>query len=139
MDRGLYVGANGGWGWASNFNASSTSSAGITETLGKVEAAGFSEVILYFNVGLKAHNQVKEEMERFMREVAPAFEGAQKQRAQHDFRVCNTRSVAVTSGCSPRTGRCAPRALRVMTEAAHGRSPRRGYLGTQDAGPNSDA
>ncbi|MFZ0117036.1 MAG: hypothetical protein WAL15_21995, partial [Xanthobacteraceae bacterium] len=57
------------------------SSAGITETLGKVEAAGFSEVILYFNVGLKAHSQVKEEMERFMREVAPAFEGAHKQRA----------------------------------------------------------
>ena len=57
------------------------SSAGITETLGKVEAAGFSEVILYFNVGLKAHSQVKEEMERFMREVAPTFEGAHKQRA----------------------------------------------------------
>jgi len=54
---------------------------GITETLGKVEAAGFSEVILYFNVGLKAHSQVKEEMERFMREVTPAFEGAHKQRA----------------------------------------------------------
>ena len=32
------------------------SSAGITETLRKVEAAGFSEVILYFNVGLKAHS-----------------------------------------------------------------------------------
>ena len=43
--------------------------------------AGFSEVILYFNAGLKAHVQVKEEMERFMREVAPAFEGAHKQRA----------------------------------------------------------
>jgi hypothetical protein len=45
----------------------------ITETLKKVEAAGFSEVILYFNVGLKPHQQVKEEMDRFMREVAPAF------------------------------------------------------------------
>jgi len=45
----------------------------ITETLKKVEAAGFSEVILYFNVGLKPHNQVKEEMDRFMRNVAPAF------------------------------------------------------------------
>jgi len=44
----------------------------------KVEAAGFSEVILYFNVGLKPHTQVKEEMDRFMREVAPAFEGGHK-------------------------------------------------------------
>jgi alkanesulfonate monooxygenase SsuD/methylene tetrahydromethanopterin reductase-like flavin-dependent oxidoreductase (luciferase family) len=55
--------------------------AGITETLKKVEAAGFSEVILYFNVGLKPHVQVKEEMERFMHEVAPAFEGNHNQRA----------------------------------------------------------
>jgi len=53
----------------------------ITDTLKKVEAAGFSEVILYFNVGLKPHAQVKEEMDRFMREVAPAFEGKHKQRA----------------------------------------------------------
>jgi len=57
------------------------SPARITETLKKVEAAGFEEVILYFNVGLKPHAQVKEEMDRFMREVAPAFEGAHKQRA----------------------------------------------------------
>ena len=55
--------------------------AGITDTLKKVEAAGFSEVILYFNVGLKPHTQVKEEMDRFMREVAPAFDGEHKQRA----------------------------------------------------------
>jgi hypothetical protein len=52
----------------------------ITDTLKKVEAAGFAEVILYFNVGLKAHAQVKEEMDRFMREVAPAFEGKHLQR-----------------------------------------------------------
>ena len=45
----------------------------ITETLKKVEAAGFDEVILYFNVGMKPHGQVKEEMDRFMREVAPTF------------------------------------------------------------------
>ena len=45
----------------------------ITETLKKVEAAGFDEVILYFNVGLKPHAQVKDEMARFMTEVAPAF------------------------------------------------------------------
>jgi alkanesulfonate monooxygenase SsuD/methylene tetrahydromethanopterin reductase-like flavin-dependent oxidoreductase (luciferase family) len=48
-------------------------SAQITETLQKVDAARFDEVILYFNVGLKPHAQVKEEMGRFMREVAPAF------------------------------------------------------------------
>jgi alkanesulfonate monooxygenase SsuD/methylene tetrahydromethanopterin reductase-like flavin-dependent oxidoreductase (luciferase family) len=57
------------------------SPARITETLKKVEAAGFSEVILYFNVGLKPHAQVKEEMDRFMSEVAPAFEGAHKRQA----------------------------------------------------------
>jgi hypothetical protein len=53
----------------------------ITATLKKVEAAGFSEVILYFNVGMKPHTQVKEEMDRFMREVAPGFEGVHKTRA----------------------------------------------------------
>jgi alkanesulfonate monooxygenase SsuD/methylene tetrahydromethanopterin reductase-like flavin-dependent oxidoreductase (luciferase family) len=49
------------------------SPARITEILKKVEAAGFDEVILYFNVGLKPHTQVKDEMARFMSEVAPAF------------------------------------------------------------------
>jgi alkanesulfonate monooxygenase SsuD/methylene tetrahydromethanopterin reductase-like flavin-dependent oxidoreductase (luciferase family) len=48
----------------------------ITDTLKKVEAAGFDEVILYFNVGLKPHAQVKDEMARFMTEVAPAFKRA---------------------------------------------------------------
>jgi alkanesulfonate monooxygenase SsuD/methylene tetrahydromethanopterin reductase-like flavin-dependent oxidoreductase (luciferase family) len=48
----------------------------ITETLKKVEAAGFSEVILYLNVGLKPHEQVREEMGRFMAEVAPHFAGS---------------------------------------------------------------
>src|SRR6476659_8551781 len=52
----------------------------ITDTLKKVEAAGFSEVILYFNVGMKPHNQVKEEMDRFMREVAPHFQGKHLER-----------------------------------------------------------
>jgi alkanesulfonate monooxygenase SsuD/methylene tetrahydromethanopterin reductase-like flavin-dependent oxidoreductase (luciferase family) len=47
----------------------------IADTLKKVEAAGFSEVILYFNVGLKPHAQVKDEMARFMQEVAPLFRG----------------------------------------------------------------
>jgi len=46
----------------------------IIETLkAKVEAAGFDEVILYFNLGLKPRAQVREEMARFMAEVAPAF------------------------------------------------------------------
>ena len=45
----------------------------MIETLKKVEAAGVEEVILYFNVGLKPHAQVKDEMARFMSEVAPAF------------------------------------------------------------------
>ena len=48
------------------------SSARIIDILKKVEAAGFEEVILYFNVGLKPHAQVKDEMARFMAEVAPA-------------------------------------------------------------------
>jgi len=53
----------------------------IIDTLKKVEGAGFSEVILYFNVGLKPHQQVKDEMARFMEQVAPAFDGAHKQKA----------------------------------------------------------
>jgi hypothetical protein len=52
----------------------------MTEVLKKVEAAGFDEVILYFNVGLKPHAQVKEEMDRFMREVAPQFKGTHRER-----------------------------------------------------------
>ena len=45
----------------------------ITESLKRVEAAGFDEVILYFNVGLKPHAQVLDEMGRFAEQVAPAF------------------------------------------------------------------
>jgi alkanesulfonate monooxygenase SsuD/methylene tetrahydromethanopterin reductase-like flavin-dependent oxidoreductase (luciferase family) len=45
----------------------------IAEMLRKVEAAGFDEVILYFNVGLKPHAMVKDEMARFMEAVAPDF------------------------------------------------------------------
>jgi alkanesulfonate monooxygenase SsuD/methylene tetrahydromethanopterin reductase-like flavin-dependent oxidoreductase (luciferase family) len=45
----------------------------ITDTLKKAEQAGFDEVILYFNVGLKPHQQVKDEMSRFAAEVRPAF------------------------------------------------------------------
>ena len=57
------------------------SPAHITDVLKKVEAAGFSEVILYFNVGMKPHRQVKEEMDRFMRDVALAFDGEHKRHA----------------------------------------------------------
>jgi alkanesulfonate monooxygenase SsuD/methylene tetrahydromethanopterin reductase-like flavin-dependent oxidoreductase (luciferase family) len=45
----------------------------ITEVLRRVQEAGFDEVILYFNVGLKPHAQVKDEMARFMMDVAPIF------------------------------------------------------------------
>jgi alkanesulfonate monooxygenase SsuD/methylene tetrahydromethanopterin reductase-like flavin-dependent oxidoreductase (luciferase family) len=54
------------------------SSAQIADVLKKVEAAGFAQVILYFNVGLKPHGQVKEEMARFMAEVAPVFGSSRK-------------------------------------------------------------
>ena len=45
----------------------------IVDTLKQVEQAGIAEVILYFNYGQKPHAMVKEQMERFMREVAPAL------------------------------------------------------------------
>lgn len=45
----------------------------ITLTLKEMAELGFDEIILYFGVGLKPHNQVREEMERFIEEVAPAF------------------------------------------------------------------
>jgi alkanesulfonate monooxygenase SsuD/methylene tetrahydromethanopterin reductase-like flavin-dependent oxidoreductase (luciferase family) len=49
------------------------SPAQITDILKKVEAAGIDEVILYVNVGLKPHPQVRDEMARFMADVAPNF------------------------------------------------------------------
>jgi alkanesulfonate monooxygenase SsuD/methylene tetrahydromethanopterin reductase-like flavin-dependent oxidoreductase (luciferase family) len=54
------------------------SSAQITDALKAMEALGFDEIILYFNVGLKPHAQVKDEMARFMAEVAPHFAGARE-------------------------------------------------------------
>ena len=54
-------------------------SAHMIDVLKKVEAAGFDEVILYVNVGQKPHQQVKDEMARFMAEVAPAFAGTRKE------------------------------------------------------------
>jgi hypothetical protein len=47
----------------------------IVDTLKKVEASGIDEVILYFNVGNKPHALVKEQMNRFMKEIAPHFQG----------------------------------------------------------------
>ena len=49
------------------------SAARIADILKGVRDAGIDEVILYFNVGLKPHGQVLDEMSRFMAEVAPAF------------------------------------------------------------------
>ena len=45
----------------------------IVADLREVEASGISEVILYFNYGMKPHDMVKDQMRRFMRDVAPAF------------------------------------------------------------------
>ena len=53
----------------------------VIDTLKQIEDAGLEEVILYANVGLKPHQQVKDELQRFMEEVAPAFEGKHRVRA----------------------------------------------------------
>jgi len=52
----------------------------IIDTLKTVEAAGIDEVILYFNVGCKPHAMVKEQMHRFMEQVAPHFDGLHRKR-----------------------------------------------------------
>ena len=52
----------------------------IVDTLKRVEASGIDEVILYFNVGNKPHNLVKEQMHRFMEDVAPHFQGKHLER-----------------------------------------------------------
>ncbi|HYM31680.1 MAG TPA: LLM class flavin-dependent oxidoreductase [Candidatus Cybelea sp.] len=46
----------------------------IIDDLKQIEASGISEVILYFNYGLKPHGMVKDQMARFMADIAPAFE-----------------------------------------------------------------
>ena len=53
-------------------------SAQITDALKVMEGFGFDEIILYFNVGLKPHQMVKDEMARFMAEVAPHFAGTRR-------------------------------------------------------------
>ncbi len=45
----------------------------IIESLKRVEAVGIAEVILYFNVGNKPDAMVREQMHRFVEEIAPAF------------------------------------------------------------------
>ena len=52
----------------------------IIESLKNVEKTGIEEVILYFNVGNKPHSLVKEQMHRFMTEIAPHFEGKHRMR-----------------------------------------------------------
>ncbi len=49
------------------------SPAKIIDSLKNIEAAGIDEVILYFNIGRKPHEMVKEQMHRFTEEIAPAF------------------------------------------------------------------
>ena len=56
------------------------SPAQIIDSLKKVEQAGIDEVILYFNVGNKPHSMVKDQMHRFMSEIAPHFQGKHQAR-----------------------------------------------------------
>jgi hypothetical protein len=44
-------------------------------SLQKVEAAGIEEVILYFNFGAYPHLETMKMMDRFVRDVAPHFDG----------------------------------------------------------------
>jgi alkanesulfonate monooxygenase SsuD/methylene tetrahydromethanopterin reductase-like flavin-dependent oxidoreductase (luciferase family) len=57
------------------------SPAQIVDRLAAVEAMGVEEVILYFNFGLKPDAMVREQMDRFMAEIAPVFEGSHGARA----------------------------------------------------------
>jgi alkanesulfonate monooxygenase SsuD/methylene tetrahydromethanopterin reductase-like flavin-dependent oxidoreductase (luciferase family) len=54
----------------------------IIDDLKAVESAGICEVILYFNYGLKPSAMVREQMDRFAREVMPAFAGGTLAAAQ---------------------------------------------------------
>jgi alkanesulfonate monooxygenase SsuD/methylene tetrahydromethanopterin reductase-like flavin-dependent oxidoreductase (luciferase family) len=53
----------------------------IVDDLKRIEAAGISEVIVYFNYGQKPDAMVREQMHRFMEEIAPAFDGAHRETA----------------------------------------------------------
>lgn len=47
----------------------------MVDAVGRFEQMGIEELGLYVNIGLKEHQQTKDEMQRFMEEVAPHFEG----------------------------------------------------------------
>ena len=48
----------------------------IIDRLKEVEALGVEEVMLYFNYARKPDALVREQMDRFMKDVAPAFDGS---------------------------------------------------------------
>ena len=45
----------------------------IVDSVGRFEDMGIDELGLYVNIGLKDPQQTREEMQRFMEEVAPRF------------------------------------------------------------------
>ena len=69
----------------------------IVDTLKQVEKAGIAEVILYFNYGQKPHAMVKEQMERFMREVAPHFDGVASPLRDRHASACAARLLSPLS------------------------------------------
>ena len=50
----------------------------IGEAVAKIESEGVEEIGLYVNIGLKDPQQSKDEMQRFMEEVAVHFDGPHK-------------------------------------------------------------
>ena len=52
----------------------------VVDIVKQQKESGIDEVILYFNVGNKPNNLVKEQMHRFMQEIAPHFEGKHLER-----------------------------------------------------------
>ncbi len=50
----------------------------VIDTLKEVEAIGIEEVMLYFNFGRLPDAMVREQMDRFMSDIAPAFEGTHR-------------------------------------------------------------
>jgi hypothetical protein len=57
----------------------------------KVESAGFAEVILYFNVRLNPHAQVKDEMERFCRRGHAGLRRVAAERFRSPSPLCPSR------------------------------------------------
>ena len=74
----------------------------MIETLKRVESDGIDEVILYFNVGRKPHGMVKDQMHKFIEEVAPAFEGSHARRrgvtARSEFHLERSRPMIPPGG-----------------------------------------